>query len=200
MEFVLNQLQVLVDKRKNSTDRTPVIVVIPGLEKFIQLHSEFGDNDLARLLKNLMNAGSSYGLYFIVEINKPSNLQKISRDLIGCFEHRICFAVNTEESEYIVNSKVASQLIDVDNPNMRSKAVYYSQSTQEQTKYKSYIQLQKQSALINPRLIPCTERFNLSDLSSDTRPSSSANTDYWASIDLDSIPLDAQMTMPDNNE
>ena len=200
MEFVLNQLQVLVDKRKNSTDRTPVIVVIPALEKFIQLHSEFGDNDLARLLKNLMNAGSSYGLYFVVEINKPSNLQKISRDLIGCFEHRICFAVNAEESDYIVNSKVASQLIDVDNQNMRSKAVYYSQSTQEQTKYKSYIQLQKQSALINPRLIPCAERFNLSDLTSDSRPASSSNTDYWASIDLDSIPLDAQMTMPDNNE
>jgi hypothetical protein len=199
LEFVLNKLQALVDFRKNDSDRTPIIVVIPGIEKFIQLHSEYGDNDHSVLLKSLMNSGSSYGVYFVVEVNKPSNLQKISRELIGCFEHRICFALNAEESDYIVNSKVADQLIDVDNQNMRSKAIYYSQSTQEQTKYKSYIQLHEKQNVVNPNIIPSIERFALASFSTELKSAESSSSNFWESIDSDKISSDLTMPLPNNN-
>jgi S-DNA-T family DNA segregation ATPase FtsK/SpoIIIE len=195
--YVLNQLNALQEIRRGTDDRTPVIVFIPGLEKFIQLHSEYGDNELARLLKSLMNSGSSFGIYFVVEINKPSNLQKIHRDLIGCFEHRICFSVNTEESEFIVNTKVAAQLIDMDNQHMRSKAIYYAQSTQEQTKYKSYVNLQAANALINAQIPPCPNNLMLSGLSAKPSALPDANS---GSIDISSIPEGLMMPFPDDNE
>jgi hypothetical protein len=79
----------------------------------------------------------------VLEINKPSNLDKVSRDLLGFIEHRICFALNVDESTYLLASKAATKLIDLDAPNIRNKAIYYALSDGEISKFKSYSALEQ---------------------------------------------------------
>lgn len=154
--FSIEQLEVLIagienimNNRRSNKDRIPVVVFLIGLEKLVKLHSvSFSEPELTTRLKMLMSSGSNYGIYFVCEINKPSNLDKISRDLVGFFEHRICFFMNADESNYLLTSKAASQLINMDAPNIRNKAIYFSQSEALSVKYKSYDGLPKSNELI----------------------------------------------------
>ncbi len=139
IEALVNQLDCIIEQRRNSIERTPIITYIVGLEKLIKLHKkEYQESELTSKLKVLLSTGSSYGLYFVLEINKPSNLDKISRDLLGFMEHRICFTLNVDESNDLINNKAASKLIDMDNPVIRNKAIYYSLSEGNMFKFKSY--------------------------------------------------------------
>jgi S-DNA-T family DNA segregation ATPase FtsK/SpoIIIE len=151
LQFVFDSLEKMMEVRKNGKEeKDPIVVVLPAMEKFILLHGDTYNNPYADRLKQLLSSGSSYGIYFICEINKPSNLNKINRDLIGCFEHRISFHLNAEESDFIVNSKIASQLINPEIPTIRTNAIYYSQSNQSWSKFKSYLNLQNEQDLIRP--------------------------------------------------
>jgi hypothetical protein len=107
--------------------------------------------------------GSSYGLYFVVEINKPTNLDKVSRDIISFFEHRICFALNVDESNYLLSSKAATKLIDLDAPNIRNKAIYYALSDGEISKFKSYNALEKEVAFARELNAKVVSNINLED-------------------------------------
>jgi hypothetical protein len=144
LEQLLHQLTYLLEQRRHSTERSPIITYLVGFEKLVKLHkSDYVDAQLSEQLKNLMSTGSSYGLYFVLEINKPSNLDKVSRDLLGFIEHRICFALNVDESTYLLASKAATKLIDLDAPNIRNKAIYYALSDGEISKFKSYSALEQ---------------------------------------------------------
>jgi hypothetical protein len=46
--------------------------------------------------------------------------------------------MNESESLECINSKLANQLINADAPNIRNKAIYYSQSEGTAQKFKSY--------------------------------------------------------------
>jgi hypothetical protein len=147
----------MLEQRRSSSDRTPIISYIIGFEKLLKLQKqEYAESALSNSLKNLMSAGSSYGLYFVLEINKPSNLDKVSRDLIGFIEHRICFALNADESLYLLGNKSATKLIDLDAPNIRNKAIYYSLSNSEVSKFKSYQKLEQEKSFVRE----LTEKVN----------------------------------------
>ena len=157
LEAFIHELTFMLEQRRSSSDRTPIISYIIGFEKLLKLQKqEYAESALSNSLKNLMSAGSSYGLYFVLEINKPSNLDKVSRDLIGFIEHRICFALNADESLYLLGNKSATKLIDLDAPNIRNKAIYYSLSNSEVSKFKSYQKLEQEKSFVRE----LTEKVN----------------------------------------
>ena len=152
LECLIAGLEHIMNSRRTSKDRIPVITFLIGLEKLIKLHSaNYSETELTSRLKVLMSTGSNYGIYFVCEMNKPSSLDKISRDLIGFFEHRICYFVNADESNYLMNSKAASQLINMDAPTIRNKALYFSQSEAVALKFKSYHNFNDTNDFIRPQ-------------------------------------------------
>ena len=139
LELLLVGLEALLDFRRTSDDREPVIVFLIGMEKMLKLQSiGFTESEFASKLRSIMSSGSNFGIYFVCEINKPSGINKISRDLIGFIDHKLCFFMNESESLECINSKLANQLINADAPNIRNKAIYYSQSEGTAQKFKSY--------------------------------------------------------------
>ena len=151
LEDLICGLENVMNNRRSSKDRVPVITFLVGVEKLLKLHSaNYSESDLTARLKVIMSTGSNYGIYFVCEINKPSNLDKISRDLTGFFEHRICYFMNADESNYLINSKAASQLISMDAPNIRNKAIYFSQSEAYAIKFKSYENIHVLNSFIRP--------------------------------------------------
>jgi hypothetical protein len=201
---VLNKLNSLVEQRKQSTDRLPVIIIIPAIEKLVQLQSsDYGGNALAVQLQSLFSSGSTYGIYFVCEVNKPSNMSKISRDLVGYFEHRIAFFMNEEESDVLIGSKLASKLIDNENLGTRSKGVYYAQSTQQGYKFKSYVDMHNETDLLNQGLINRPDPQILSLLKEESLLESSKEVveedDYWAKL-LSRVSDDATLSLDDKLE
>ena len=139
LELLLVGLESLLAFRRTSDEREPVIVFLIGMEKILKLQSVgFTESDCASKLRGIMSSGSNFGIYFVCEINKPSGISKISRDLIGFIDHKLCFFMNESESLECINSKLANQLINADAPNIRNKAIYYSQSEGTAQKFKSY--------------------------------------------------------------
>lgn len=149
LESLVSELERILNDRRTNKDRTPVFTFIIGIEQILQLHkSGWTEADLTSRLKNLFSVASNYSIYFVVEINKPKNMEKISKDLLGFIEHRICFWVNAEESHFLLNNKLANQLISADTPNIRNKAIYQSQISDTCIKFKSYSELQSNDRLI----------------------------------------------------
>lgn len=139
LELLLVGLESLLAFRRTSDEREPVIVFLIGMEKILKLQSVgFTESECASKLRGIMSSGSNFGIYFVCEINKPSGINKISRDLIGFIDHKLCFFMNESESLECINSKLANQLINADAPNIRNKAIYYSQSEGTAQKFKSY--------------------------------------------------------------
>ncbi len=203
-EAVVSQLRALLENRKENGERLPIIVILPAFEKFVQLQStEYGLNALAEELQVLLSSGSNYGIYFICEVNKPSNLGKISREYIGCFEHRIAFFMNEEESDNMISSKLASRLIDTENTGLNSKGIYYAQSTQLASKFKSYVQLQFENDVLNGKLIDRQDPilFSLVENSSDSNSEKKIEdeSDYWTKL-LNMVPDDATLSLDDKIE
>ena len=204
VEEIVNKLNALVEQRKQSSDRLPVIIVMPAIEKLVQLQSsDYGGNALAGKLQSLFSSGSTYGIYFICEINKPSNMSKISRDLVGCFEHRIAFFMNEEESDVMIGSKLASKLIDNENSGTRSKGLYYAQSTQQIYKFRSYEGLHDENDLLNQILISRPDPQALSILKEQSLMDSSneieEEDDYWTKL-LSKFSDDATLSVDDKLE
>ena len=157
LEELIYGLENVMNDRRTSKDRVPVVTFIVGVEKLLKLHSaNYSESDLTTRLKVIMSTGSNYGIYFVCEINKPSNLDKISRDLTGFFEHRICYFMNADESNHLINSKAASQLISMDAPNIRNKAIYFSQSEAVAIKFKSYEKIH----ILDTFIKPLSEKLN----------------------------------------
>ncbi len=203
-EEVVSQLRALLENRKENGERLPLIVILPAFEKFVQLQSsEYGLNALAEELQILLSSGSTYGIYFICEVNKPSNISKISRDYIGCFEHRIAFFMNEEESDNMIGSKLASRLIDNDNIGMTSKGIYYAQSTQQASKFKSYVQLQLKNDVLNSKLIDRQDPIVFSSLENSSKPITENKiedeSDFWTKL-LNMVPDDATISLDDKIE
>ncbi len=203
-EEVVSQLMVLLKNRKENGERLPLIVILPAFEKFVQLQSsEYGLNALAEELQILLSSGSTYGIYFICEVNKPSNMSKISRDFIGCFEHRIAFFMNEEESDTMISSKLASRLIDTENIGINSKGIYYAQSTQQANKFKSYVQLQGENDVLNSSLINRQDPIKFSFLEDSSEPITENKiedeSDYWSKL-LNMVPDDATISLDDKIE
>jgi hypothetical protein len=98
-------------------------------------------------------SGSGLGIYFVCEINRASAMRKMGYEVMSHFEHRIAYFMNEDDSNEMINNGKANKLIDADNFNCRSKAIYYSQSSQVAVKFKSYINLQSADNLINPNFI-----------------------------------------------
>jgi hypothetical protein len=149
------------------------------MEQILQLHKmEYLEAELTTRLKNLLSVASNYGMYFVIEINKPKNLEKISKDLLGFIEHRICFWVNAEESHFLLNNKLANQLINSDTPNIRNKAIYQSQTSDVCIKFKSYSELQSKQNLIKTLTQKVTIVLNNEDavVASETSEMSMGNT------------------------
>jgi len=152
LEMVMAKLKLLLNERKMTKEKQPVIVVIPAIEVFIKFHKNNYDltsetNDFLELLKN----GSNHGIYFVCEINKPSNLSKLanSQDILPYFEHRIGFFMNEDESEILIESRKANKLISVSNQNVRNIGLYYSLSSQASVKFISFTDLMKNDKLIH---------------------------------------------------
>jgi hypothetical protein len=143
-EVLIAQLEQLLAQRRASSDKTPVITYLVGLEKFMKikkLNTYDSETEITQRLKVLLSTGSQLGIYFVMEINKASNLEKISRDILGFSDHRIGFYMNMEESNLFINSKAANQLVNLDSPTIRFKGVYYAHSQGIANKFKSYINL-----------------------------------------------------------
>lgn len=139
LELLLVGLEALLAFRRTCEDREPVVVFLIGMEKILKLQSVgFTESECASKLRGIMSSGSNFGIYFVCEINKPSGISKISRDLIGFIDHKLCFFMNESESLDCINSKLANQLINADAPNIRNKAIYYSQSEGTAQKFKFY--------------------------------------------------------------
>jgi hypothetical protein len=169
LEAFIQELIFILEQRRSTTDRTPIISYILGFEKLLKLQKqEYAESALSNSLKTLMSTGSSYGLYFVIEINKPSNLDKVSRDLIGFIEHRICFALNADESLYLLGNKNATKLIDLDAPNIRNKAIYYALSNSEISKFKSYQKLEKEKSFVRELTQKVESTVDLSNFKSVT--------------------------------
>jgi len=184
LELLLNQLSYLLEQRRQATERSPIITYLVGFEKLVKLHkSDYIDAQLSEQLKNLMSTGSSYGLYFALEINKPTNLDKVSRDLLGFIEHRICFALNVDESNYLLASKAATKLIDLDAPNIRNKAIYYALSDGEISKFKSYNSLEKDIAFVRELNSKLGSNIDLTDFNPNTEEAVVSTENVESSID-----------------
>lgn len=201
---VLNKLNSLMEQRKQSSDRLPVIIIMPAIEKLVQLQSsDYGGNALAVQLQLLFSSGSTYGIYFICEVNKPSNMSKISRDLVGYFEHRVAFFMNEEESDVLIGSKLASKLIDNENIGTRSKGVYYAQSTQQGYKFKSYVDMHNETDLLNQALINRPDPQILSLMKEESQMDSSKEVaeedDFWTKL-LSKVSDDATLSLDDKLE
>lgn len=152
LEMVMAKLKLLLNERKLTKEKQPVIVVIPAIEVFIKFHKNNYDltsetNDFLELLKN----GSNHGIYFVCEINKPSNLSKLanSQEILPYFEHRIGFFMNEDESEILIESRKANKLISVSNQNVRNIGLYYSLSSQASVKFISFTDLINTDKLIH---------------------------------------------------
>lgn len=152
LEMVMAKLKLLLNERKLTKEKQPVIVVIPAVEVFIKFHKNNYDltsetNDFLELLKN----GSNHGIYFVCEINKPSNLSKLanSQEILPYFEHRIGFFMNEDESEILIESRKANKLISVSNQNVRNIGLYYSLSSQASVKFISFTDLMNTDKLIH---------------------------------------------------
>jgi hypothetical protein len=179
LESLVKQLETLLEARRTNKDRIPVFTLIIGIEQILQLHKmEYLEAKLTTRLKNLLSVASNYGIYFVIEINKPKNLEKISRDLLGFIEHRICFWVNAEESHFLLNNKLANQLINSDTPNIRNKAIYQSQTSDVCIKFKSYSELQSKQNLIKTLTQKVTIVLNNEDtvVATETSEMSMGNT------------------------
>ena len=203
-EAVVSQVRALLESRKENGERLPLIVILPAFEKFVQLQStEYGLNAIAEELQVLLSSGSTYGIYFICEVNKPSNLSKISREYIGCFEHRIAFFMNEEESDNMISSKLASRLIDTENTGLNSKGIYYAQSTQLASKFKSYVQLQFENDVLNGKLIDRQDPILFSLVENNSQPNSEQKiedeSDYWTKL-LNMLPDDATLSLDNKIE
>ena len=161
LELLLNGLESLLALRRINADRKPVIVFLIGMEKLLKMQRVgIDETDFASKLRAIMSSGSSFGIYFVCEINKPSNLNKISRDLIGFIEHKLCYFMNESESLDCINSKIANQLINSDSPNIRNKAIYYSQSEGDSQKFKSYADLRNTEQFVRN----LKEKIELTDI------------------------------------
>jgi hypothetical protein len=161
----------------------------------VALHKNSGTEDLLSIFLGLLNSGSSQGIYFVCEINKATSISKLGFDVIGSFEHRIAYSMNKEDSIEIINSDKASKLIDPENLSCRSKAVYYSQSSQEAIKFKSYINLQTEKSLINSQFSP-GEKISLENYHIKESPSiSTKQSNSYMGIDINEIPEDATISL-----
>ena len=58
--------------------------------------------------------------------------------------------ISSAKSNHLINSKVASQLISMDAPNIRNKAIYFAQSEGASIKFKSYEKLDLSESFIRP--------------------------------------------------
>ena len=164
IEKLIITLEVELEKRRNNSERKPIIAFLIGLEKFIDLHkSSYNESELSERFKKILSTASNYGVYFVVEINKPTKLDLISRDLLSFFEHRICYFMNNDESHHIINSKAASQLISSESPEIKNKAIYFSQSEGHAEKFKSYQNLALEQPLIFPLKKGINQKFTLLD-------------------------------------
>jgi len=152
--FVLRKMAVLLEERKQAKnkEKDPIIVIIPGLERFVKLHkgSDYEESDELKLLNNLLSDGSNYCIYFICEINKPSNFSKLGNmdHYLKYFEHRIAYFMNGEESFNMIESKLASQLISSQNQNLKNKGIYYNHSSQIRNKFKAYVSVLNSEQMI----------------------------------------------------
>jgi hypothetical protein len=165
---VLRKLNLLLIERKNGKDRDPIIVVMPGLELFVNLHrgADYEEKEDAKIFNILLSEGSNYGLYFICEINKPSNLSKLGNveQYLNHFEHRIAYFMNSDESRTMIESKMANQLISLQNQSIRNKGLYFNQSTQECYKFKAYIDLLQDDQFVGELEKPQSELYLLSNI------------------------------------
>ncbi|MFM7683928.1 MAG: FtsK/SpoIIIE domain-containing protein [Bacteroidota bacterium] len=185
LELLVFNIELQLNLRRSNSERKPLIVLIIGLEKLMQLQKQnYSESDLTQKFKNLMSTASNYGIYFVCEINKPSKLDAISRDLLAFFEHRICFFMNSDESNYIINSKAASQLISNDSPNIRNKAIYFSQSEGHSEKFKSYQNIIKEENMVRILTEKIKDRFSIQKIENQN------NTNEEFPSELDNILID----------
>ncbi len=197
LEKVLLALDNIKSERiKNQQEKFPIIVFMPGLERFVSLHRNSSYDNLLSVFNGLLNSGSSQGIYFVCEINKASSIAKLGYDVIGSFEHRIAFSMNKDDSIELINSDKASKLIDPENLTCRSKAIYYSQSSQDAIKFKSYINLKNEENLINPAFSPPDEA-KIQHYIVKGESVGNKGTNIFNNIDIDSIPDDAVISLDD---
>jgi len=196
LELVLKTLEDIQSKRsENQLDKTPIIICIPGLERLVTLYKYSGNDELHTIFLNLLRSGSSQGIYFVCEINRASTLAKLGQDVLGAFEHRVAYWMNEDDSREFINSNKACKLIDPENTTCRSKAIYYSQSSQEGFKFKSYINLQTEKALINPKFKPekniSLRNYQLNVNQTDT----TGNENLFGKFNLDNLSDDATISL-----
>ena len=187
IEILISGLENIQNIRRDTNDKTPIIVLILGIERIFKLlRTGYSENELGQRLSLLISTSSNLGIYFVIETTRPSNLEKISRNLIDNFDHRICYHLNVEESRKIVENTLASKLIDSENPEIRNKALYYSKSESLYFKFKSYQELTQELKfvnILNSQInlnykidISLTEKSNQTD-SSSTKKSNKFDTE-----------------------
>jgi len=199
IEELLNKLSQLIEARKLSNARTPQFVFIVGLEKLIKLHkTDYEPTIPGRQFIDLLSTGNNYGIYFVCEISKPNNIEKIHREIINHFEHRISYYMNPDDSDFMMNSKAASQLEKPSNQNVAAQAIYYSQSEQYSYKFKPYKNLLESNYFTRKNDDNLSEKFILTDIHpiqidvvNDNKVNDNKETNQdnnpWAKFNLDEI-------------
>jgi hypothetical protein len=165
LEELLNKLTQLIEHRKTNNDRIPQFIFIAGLEKLEKLHKiGYEPTSLGALFINLLSTANNYNIYFVCEVSKPTNLEKIGRDIIGNFEHRIAYYMNPEDSDFMINTNAASNIEKPSNQSIAVQAIYYSQSEQQSLKFKPYRDILESDKFIHNNKTSVTGKYALPEL------------------------------------
>jgi S-DNA-T family DNA segregation ATPase FtsK/SpoIIIE len=197
---VFRKLNILLTERKQSKDRNPIIVILPGLELFVNLHraADYEEKEEAKLLNALLSEGSNYGLYFICEINKPSNLSKMGNadQYLNQFEHRIAYSMHSDESRTMIESNLANQLVSIQNQSIRNKGLYYNHSSQERYKFKAYVDILQSEQFVRKLEVSQNQLYLLSNIDEMISDNAADAEETPNNSENDVIYIDADLLNP----
>jgi hypothetical protein len=130
----------------NNIHSKRVFTFFIGLEKARELFQEesYTNSVYGNVLKNILENGNAFNFHTICELRVPSVLNKLLYpNPINLFKHRIVFHLgNSEESNIVLQNKMAGTLYKTDEPHTKKRGIYYNADFEgEYSKFKPYIDL-----------------------------------------------------------
>jgi S-DNA-T family DNA segregation ATPase FtsK/SpoIIIE len=121
LKRLVDQLTTPADAEGVTVDRTPVFLLIHGLQKFNKLRYEedfgFASSDAdtapnpAVLLNQLICEGTSHGLHVVATCDTYNNVNRfLSRKALSEFEMRVLFQMSANDSSSLIDNPKASTL------------------------------------------------------------------------------------------
>ncbi len=145
-EFEILNLELSKRQETNNIHSKRIFSFYIGLEKARDLYKEdsYSMSILGEMFKNILENGNAFNFHTICEMRVPSALNKIlNSNTINLFKHRIVFHLgNADESNHIIDNRMAGKLYKKDEPHTFYRAIYYNADFEgEYSKFKPYIGL-----------------------------------------------------------